>query len=101
MIATAVIDEIGVTTKWARDQIVKQAEHELRNTATNGQDITMDDIREGMIRMWRTYRECGRQNRLKPATSNFSAEKFFGEGLWRDSKLWGFKKGMTANGINL
>ena len=100
MIATAVIDEIGVTTRWAREQLVKQAEIELQGT-DSGKPVIVDDVRDGMIFQWKRFCKAKKQDMLKPTTSSMSAEKFFGEAIWKDSKLWGFKKGFNANGINL
>jgi uncharacterized protein YdaU (DUF1376 family) len=98
-IATAVIDGIGVTTRWGREQIVKQAEHKLRTSATTDQPFTKDELRDGMILQWKRFRECVRQDKILPTMKTMSAEKFFGEGIWENSKDWGLKKGMSVDGI--
>lgn len=98
-IATAVIDSIGVTTRWGREQIVQQAELKLRTSADTDKPFTMDELRDGMILQWKRFKECVRQNKLVPAMKYMSAEKFFGEGIWENSKEWGLKKGMSVDGI--
>jgi hypothetical protein len=89
MIATAVIQAIGVTTDWARDQIAKQAEQELK--AYPGD---LDGILNGMVKAWKEYCRCDAKGKLsKPSCG---PEKFYGEGRWRSPKLWGLKMGMRA-----
>lgn len=89
MIATAVVDGIGVTTRWARDQIFEQAKHELKEHPGE-----MDGIRDGMVAAWKEYCLCAKAGKLRMAQT--SPEKFFGEGKWKSSKLWGLKNGMRA-----
>jgi hypothetical protein len=89
MIATAVIEGIGVTTAWARDQITKQAEQELK--AYPGD---LEGISGGMVRAWKEYCRCEAKGKLNRVSCG--PEKFFGEGRWRTPKLWGLKAGMRA-----
>jgi len=98
-IATAVINEIGVTTPWARNQIVQQAEHELRSTADTDKPLTMDEIRDGMIHQWKQYRELVQQSKVRG--NAMKAETFFGEGIWKNSTEWNLKRGVTINGTSL
>lgn len=91
MIASAVIAGIGVTTKWARVEIVAQAKLELEK------GIPMDDIRYAMITRYEQYRECARKGLL--VKGGVSPEKFFGDGLWKRTDDWGFKKGADRSGI--
>jgi hypothetical protein len=58
----------------------------------------MDTLTEGMVTQYKKFRECVKLGRLK---FDWGAEKFFGDGLWKNSKEWGLKKGMDLNGINL
>jgi hypothetical protein len=95
MVATAVIDAIGVTTWAARDQIVKQAEHELKASTDTGQPASVEKLRVGMIGQWMKYRECVREGKVR---FDWNAERFFGDGRWKDSKEWQLKKGASLNG---
>jgi hypothetical protein len=89
MIATAVIDETKVTTRWARDQIFEQARCELKEHPGD-----MDGLRDAMVLAWKEYMACAKAGKLRaPPTS---PEKFYGEGKWKSSKLWGLKNGMRA-----
>ena len=89
MIAAAVIEGIGVTSDWARDQIAKQADQELK---TYPED--MDGIRDGMIGAWKEYCRCDAKGKLSKGSCG--PEKFFGEGRWRSPTLWGLKPGAIA-----
>ena len=84
MIASAVIDEIGVTTSWARDQIAQQADQELKKFPDD-----MDGIRAGMAGAWKEYSRFAAAGKLVKAPCG--PEKFYGEGRWRSPKLWGLK----------
>lgn len=89
MIARAVIEGTNITNQWAVDQIAKQAELELK--AHPGE---MDAIRDGMIGAWNAYQACAKADKLR--TAPMGAQKFFGEGIWKKSSMWGMKKGMRA-----
>jgi hypothetical protein len=89
MIARAVIEGTKITTPWAVDQIAQQAECELKDHPDD-----LDGIRDGMIRAWHTYIACAKAGKLR--ASPMSAQKFFGEGIWKTSSMWGLKKGMKA-----
>ncbi|HEX7727472.1 MAG TPA: hypothetical protein VF392_00440 [Terracidiphilus sp.] len=89
MIASAVIDEIGVTTSWARDQIAQQADQELKKFPDD-----MDGIRAGMAGAWKEYSRLAAAGKLVKAPCG--PEKFYGEGRWRSPKLWGLKPGARA-----
>ena len=89
MIARAVSEQTGITSPWGVDQVVQQARLEL---AAHPGD--MDGIRDGMVRAWNTYRKCAKEGKLR--TTQMSAQKFYGEGIWKSSALWGLKKGMRA-----
>lgn len=93
MIAKEVSAGIGVTRWQVYNQIAKQAEL----TLSEGK-VDKDTLLNGMIGEYKTQRECLRQGRLK---FDWGVEKFFGDGLWKDRQLWGFKKGMDANGISV
>jgi hypothetical protein len=90
-VTNAVIDAIGVTTDWAKDQIFRQAKYEL--TQHPGELDAVDAVFDGMVRAWEAYIFAAQKDRLK-CTCN--AEKFFGEGRWKSSKRWGFKRGYKA-----
>ncbi len=47
-----------------------------------------------MIRAWLVYLLCAKRGKLRLAAC--SAEKFFGDGIWRNPSMWGLKKGMKA-----
>lgn len=89
MIATAVIEGIGVTTGWALNQIAKQADQELK--AYPGD---MDGIRDGMVASWKEYCRLDAADKLRRAACG--VERFFGEGKWKSPKLWGMKPGVRA-----
>jgi len=91
MIASAVIESIGVTTRWARDQLYEQARMALREHPDD-----FEGISNGMIAAWKEYCACVKLDKMR--SPPVSPEKFFGEGKWKSSKLWGLKKGMTAYG---
>jgi hypothetical protein len=89
MIASAVIEAIGVTTDWARNQIAKQANAELK--AYPGD---LDGIRDGMVASWKEYRRLDAENKL--VRGGCGPERFFGEGKWKSPKFWGMKQGVRA-----
>lgn len=89
MIATAVVDSIGTTTRWARDQIFEQAKFALKDHPGD-----LDGVRDSMIVAWKEYCDCAKKEKLR--SPPISPEKFFGEGKWLSSKLWGLKNGMRA-----
>lgn len=89
MIATAVIEEIGVTTSWAREQITQQADQELKKYPDD-----MEGIRAGMAGAWKEYSRLAAAGKLVKAPCG--PEKFYGEGRWRSPKLWGLKSGVRA-----
>jgi hypothetical protein len=89
MVATAVVDTIGLTTRWARDQIFEQAKFALKEHPGD-----LDGVRDTMITSWKEYCACAKKGKLRaPLTS---PEKFFGDGKWLSSKLWGLKNGQRA-----
>ena len=89
MIATAVVDSIGTTTRWARDQLFEQAKFALKEHPGD-----FDGVRDSMIVAWKEYCDCAKREKLRAPP--ISPEKFFGEGRWMSSKLWGLKNGMRA-----
>ncbi len=92
MIAGEVRTGIGVTSHWVGNEVVQQAELELKR------GLTMDAVRDGMISQYRRYEKCFLEGRLK-SSSPMGVQKFFGEGIWKDSRKWGFLKGKNADGI--
>jgi len=88
MIATAVTEAIKVTTTWARNEVAKQADQELKTYPGD-----LDGIRDGMIAAWKEY--C-RLDAMGKISRSCGPEKFFGEGRWRTSKRWGLKPGVRA-----
>jgi hypothetical protein len=89
MIATAVIEAIGMTTEWARNQIARQAEQELKTYPGD-----LDGIRDGMVAAWKEYCRLDTAGKLSKVACG--PEKFYGEGRWRTSKRWGLKPGVRA-----
>ena len=83
MIAAEVRTGIGVTSHWVGNEVVQQAELELKR------GLTMDAVKDGMIAQYRRYEKCFLEGRLKSSTP-MSAQKFFGEAIWKDSRKWGF-----------
>jgi hypothetical protein len=89
MIAQEVIVSIGVSSSWTRDEIAKQADQELKKHPND-----LDGICKGMVEAWREYCRCAASGKLSKIASG--PEKFYSDGRWRSSKLWGLKTGMHA-----
>lgn len=98
MLATAVTDETGLTGWQVRDQIVKQAERQFRLSADKEKPVTKEILLPIMVKNWKLYDACTQADRIRlPVTP----ERFFSDGLWKNLQKWGFKKGMTADGIDV
>jgi hypothetical protein len=85
--ARAVIDDLGFN-EFVYRAVYRQALVELNDGATK------EEIRDHMVRAWREYQRCDTQGKLR--TVAVSAERFYSEGKWKNSKLWGLKKGVSA-----
>jgi len=94
MIARAVIEETAITNTWVTNELVRQAELELKIHPGD-----MDGIRDGMVAAWKAYMACAKAGKLR--MTPMSAQKFYGDGIWKSSSMWGLKKGMKAyEGLN-
>lgn len=89
MIAQAVTEKIKVTTDWARNEVAKQANEELKDYPGD-----LDGICDRMVAAWQEYCRLDAANRLSRKACG--VERFFGEGKWRTPKLWGLKPGVRA-----
>jgi hypothetical protein len=99
MIATEVAKEIKITSHWVRDDLIGQAELVLQEAASKNMPVTMDQLRDGMATSWKKYGELKRDHKVE--RPHLGAQRFFGEGLWRNSNEWKLKKGVTLDGINV
>lgn len=95
MIATEALKGIGMTSQWVRVELVGQAELVL----AENNPPTMDELLDGLVSQWKKYCECKRLHRVE--RPYFGAQRFFGEGLWRNSTEWKLKKGVSADGITV
>lgn len=88
-IGRSVMEATGLTGPWVLDQIVAQARVVLKEFPGD-----LDGIRDGMANAWMAYLLCARKKKLRHTP--MSAKKFYGEGLWRNTAMWGLKNGMKA-----
>ena len=79
-VARRVGEECKITSFRARSEIEQQAKLELQD----GRGV--DDVALEMICAWRAYQEAKPRLAMTPG-----AEKFFGEGMWRDQSTWPLK----------
>jgi uncharacterized protein YdaU (DUF1376 family) len=88
-IAKAVVEGTSITSPFVFDRFVEQAELELK--AHPGK---IDEISGGMIGAWKEYQACAKARKLR--TTPMGSERFFGDGIWKTSSMWGLKKDPMA-----
>lgn len=81
-IGRAVAERCRITSWRVREAIEAQAKLELADGRT------VEDVEAEMSGAWEAYQRAG---------PTFGAEKFFGEGMWRDSKTWRQKGNGNGN----
>jgi hypothetical protein len=82
MVASAVLDDLGLSGRELRFVL----ENICRNAIAAG--TSADELRASLVTAWREY------DQAKPNLKYFSgAQKFFGEGLWRNKAGWPWKDG--------
>lgn len=88
-ISRAVMEETGLSSNFVFDALKAQATVELKKAKFPPDKHPPDEIRQGMVLAWNEYQRCIKAGKVK---IDRSAEKFFGEGRWKDSALWGLLK---------
>jgi hypothetical protein len=79
-VARAVGERCGITSPRVWQAIEAQARIEI----TDGR--TVQDVAEEMVTSWQNYQTAKPKLNAPPG-----AEKFFGEGMWRDQSTWNWK----------